>query len=126
MNRRFDKLREVAAPTPMTKAAMAGGQVIADEAKRLVRVQYGTLRDSIIVSARGGLDASAVSAGGGEIKVSIGPRAGDGFTGHFLEWGTIDTAAYPFMTPAYENKKGEALAVMAGAIASDVVRAARS
>lgn len=129
IERALDRLGKVAEPQPLTVAALAGGQVIADEAKRLVPVLSGNLRDSIVVSASSTLNFSRVAVSSNVVTVYVGPRQGagspDGFYGHMVEWGTIDTAAHPFMTPAYENKKAEALQVMAGAVRSDIVRAAR-
>lgn len=45
--------------------------------------------------------------------IYVGPRAGknrkyDGYYGNFVEYGTVNAPAQPFMRPAYEQTKGQA------------------
>lgn len=132
MQRTFDRLIAAAGPAERLAAAMAGAEVVADEARRLVPLLSGNLRDSIIVSARaigGSAGSATVALGGGVTTVFVGPSSGgsaDGFYGHMIEFGTFTAAAHPFMTPAIENKRGEAQRVMLDHLWSGIVRAARS
>lgn len=98
------------------RALRAGGEVIAEEARALVPVRYGVLRDSIGVSRikRGQNFSSGSGSLGKGIEVWVGPQQGrdrlaDGYYGHMIEWGTFRSAAHPFMTPAYEAKRDEAM-----------------
>lgn len=85
------------------QALLNAGEIVADEAKRLVSVRTGNLRDSILVSDQG---VGGALEGGG-ITVFIGPATGDGFYGHMVEFGTVHMAAEPFMRPAFDNTRAE-------------------
>ncbi|HQS95086.1 MAG: hypothetical protein B7X90_01790 [Novosphingobium sp. 17-62-19] len=104
------------------EALTAGGEVIAEEAKRLVKVVSGNLRDSIGVSINEQNSAGGQS-GKGHFNVFIGPRTGggephDGFYGHMIERGTFRFGAQPFMAPAFDTMGEEA-----GEVAIDHIRA---
>lgn len=101
--------------------AMAALEPIAEEARRLVPVDSGDLRDSIAISntlADGGANGRAVY---------VGPvRAGDGknvFYAHFIEFGTIKMRAYPFLAPAVFKHRELVFDVLAVRIGDDMVRA---
>lgn len=132
MHRTFDRLIVAAGPAERLAAAFAGAEIVADEARRLVPVLSGNLRDSIIVSARpigGSAGAATVALGGGITVVFVGPstsESADGFYGHMIEFGTFKAAAHPFMTPAIENKRGAAQRVMFDRLWRGIVHAARS
>lgn len=103
-------------PAVVTAALEAGGEVIAEEARRLVPVRTGNLRESIGV-ATGGLNYSALSLSKAGISVEIGPRQGrdephDGFYGHMVEFGTFKMAPQPFMRPAFDTTVDEAMQVV--------------
>lgn len=83
------------------EALKVGGDVIQDEAKRIVRKRSGETERSIKVSR---LKADRQT---GEKYVQIGPTGNRKHIGYFLEHGTSNMPAYPFMTPAYLNKKQE-------------------
>lgn len=114
----------------VTAALEAGGEVIAEEARRLVSVRTGNLRESIGVSP-GGLNYSALSLSKGGITVQIGPRQGhgephDGFYGHMVEFGTVKMAPQPFMRPAFDSMAGEAMQVVIEHLSGEFQRLARS
>ncbi len=114
-----------------TKRALAkAAEPIAEEAKRLVPVDSGLLRNSIAISTKlknkvGRAEFSAVLRGGGSraeavaamrdarraagapsfAEIYIGPAWPKGFYGTFVEFGTSDTAAQPFMRPAWDSQK---------------------
>lgn len=82
----------------MRGALRAGAKVISTEAKRLVPVHSGALRDSIRVSAKikGGRVIASVKAGSKETKKTVTTKPGGGisvgyqnpFYAHFVEFGT--------------------------------------
>lgn len=129
LDARLAKLPTAMRPEIVTPALMAGGEVIAEEARVLVPVRSGNLRDSITVgteplnSAAGGLTALGET-------VNVGPAQGkdaehDGFYGHMIEFGTKHAAAEPFMRPAFDSKKDEAFEVIADRICAEIDRIAK-
>lgn len=99
----------------LTSASAAGGRVVSKEAKRLVPVNTGGLRDSIIVRRdprRPGL-------------VIVGPKYPEGAHGHLVEFGTAQGAApHPFLRPAFDLKRVQALAKIGDSLGRAVERAA--
>ena len=87
------------------------GEVIAEEMRSRVNVSnksgpdYTHIRDDIKVSG--------VRRKEGDKHVLVGPGKETGWRARFLEFGTVKMAARPFIYPAFEAKKDEAMAVMA-------------
>lgn len=134
-----------------TKRALAkAAEPIAEEAKRLVPVNTGLLRNSIAISTKlknkvGRSEFSAVLRGGGSkaeavaamrdarraagapsfAEVFIGPAWPKGFYGTFVEFGTSDTVAQPFMRPAWDSQKDHALSIIKGELATQIIAAAK-
>lgn len=86
------------------KALRAGARPILAEAKRLVHVDSGDLRRSLTVRV--------AKIGDEDTKGVVIGSAGLGWRAHFLEFGTSRLAAYPFLRPAADNKKKEAIDTM--------------
>lgn len=83
-------------------ALAAAGAVVQDEAKRLVPVDTGTLRDAIVVDA--------IRKAGAVVAVEVGPTNPPAFHAHLVEFGTNrGSPAQPYMRPAWDTKKGEAI-----------------
>ena len=100
----LEKLPEKVQKRVVKGAVRAAAKPIVKEARRLVPVRTGNLKKSIGVNARRS-DKTTV-------RVSISPRKGgryDGFYGHFVEFGTKNSAPHPFMRPAFEFAGGEAI-----------------
>ena len=111
MERLLKELGPRAAVNAGRPALVAGARPIVEEAKRLVPVDTGDLRDAIAVDAssrRQGLAAAV----GGEIGISIGFTKPTSRRAHLTEFGTAHSAAHPFMRPAMEAKAGDALDAM--------------
>lgn len=127
-----DKLREMGrdlAENALKSAVAGAAAVVRNEARRLVPVQTGTLKRSIymaldkenstptkkvyVVGWRKGKRFRAV----GKNKVNL-----DGYYGLFVEFGTATTAKRPFIRPAFEKKKGEALDIIGKRIAARIKR----
>jgi HK97 gp10 family phage protein len=81
--------------------ALTGGLVIETAAKERAPVRTGTLRRSISTKITHSDHSSAVA--------SVGPSVDYGV---HVEFGTRHMAAQPYMRPAYEEKKDEAVKVM--------------
>lgn len=111
-------------------AVMKAAEIVADEARRLVPVLTGNLRDSIVVSERqlGGAFSMDRRVRGVSHSVYVGPRTGgphDGFYGHMVEFGTVNAAAHPFMRPAFDNTRGEVLKLISEQFWDSIVKGAR-
>ncbi len=85
------------------RALLAAGNVIRDAARARVRVRTGKLRGTIFTK---------INPEGTEAKIGPSKR---GYYGVFLELGTKKMPAYPFLKPAYENSREEAIAKLAEA-----------
>jgi HK97 gp10 family phage protein len=83
----------------LARAADAGAQVIAEEAKRLAPRDTGALADGITVQP-GKLQQ-------GRAQINVGPGK-DEWYGALQELGTEHMPAHPFLRPALEGKKDEA------------------
>jgi HK97 gp10 family phage protein len=96
----------------MRGALREAAKVVAAEARARVPVETGTLRDSIKVRAlkgkRGSVGAS-VESGEGQFK-------DESFYGAFIEFGTRNAPAKPFLRPAAKSKQPACVAVVAEAI----------
>lgn len=101
------------------QAVRAGARPIVEEAKRLVPVRTGQLRDSITtqVDRRSGGDNERVALIG--FKRPASSRA------HLVEFGTSHSAPRPFMRPALDSKHREALEEMGKVMARGITREAR-
>lgn len=87
------------------KAAMEGAEVIVERAKVLAPVLTGALEDSITA-------VKAPSNAERSLNVSIGFKPPVSRRAHFTEYGTVHSAAQPFMRPALDEKADEAIARM--------------
>lgn len=129
LDRQFAKLERGFGSNSLRQALFVAGTVIADEAKRLVPVRSGNLRDSIIVSFDK-MNFSRIEGTAPGLTVYVGPEQGrtarnDGFYGHMIEFGTVHSAAHPFMRPALDSKHGVAQAIIRTALLDDIKGAIR-
>lgn len=97
--------------------AMSGARVLRDAARQNAPVESGTLRESIV--ARG-----ERRAGRHEVRVKVGPLR-TAFYGLFQEFGTSRLAARPWLRPAFEASKVEALRRIGAALGPAIERAAK-
>ena len=100
------------------------GVIVEDEAKILVPVLYGDLRESI-GRADHTIDGKG-KASGGVVAVYIGPSRGgnpSGFQAHFIEFGTIYITAQPFMRPAFDHTEGQVLAFIGAEARREIMQA---
>jgi HK97 gp10 family phage protein len=86
-----------------------GANVIAREERALVPVRSGDLRRSITVTTSPGFTLPDAR---NEITIFVGPKRGAGSIAHLVEWGTIRTAAHPFIQPAIDKRGEEAIGIV--------------
>jgi len=106
LERKLDALELTLQRKLLLQAAKAGAELVREEAAR--NVAFGTGRSSReqIISA------VASESNAKEAVVRVGPSK-DAFYDLFLEIGTAHQAPQPYLEPAYDARKDEALDVMA-------------
>lgn len=131
----------------LTKAAAP----IVDEAKRLVPVKSGKLKNSIIASTkiknkvgraeyaaamRAGLGKDAArsalrnarrsAAGAGSFaEMFVGPSTGALRYAHIVEFGSVKDGPQPYMRPAWDAQKTAALEIIKAELGNEIIAAAR-
>lgn len=128
-------------------------QPIVERARQLAPVRTGTLRDSITASTRvknktGSSEyAAAMKAGLGKdaarsallaarrankgqgsfAETYVGPARGKGVIryAHIVEFGSNDTAPQPYMRPAWDATKDQALSIIKAELGNEIIKAAR-
>jgi len=100
------------------QALRAGAKVIVEEAKRLVSVKTGELRDAITVATEKSRTA------GDERIVFIGFKPPVSRRAHLTEYGTSKTPAKPFIRPAMDTRASDALAAIGKVLARGITREA--
>jgi len=100
----------------LTNALRAGGRIVQAEAKLRAPVGSGKLRDSIIVRKRRRRRGAALT-------VQVGP-SGEGFYGMFLEFGTRSSSPRPWLRPAFDATKEQALDKIGDSLGKAVEKAA--
>ncbi|MHB1651392.1 MAG: HK97-gp10 family putative phage morphogenesis protein [Desulfitobacteriaceae bacterium] len=83
-------------------ALRAAAEPVAEEIKSLVR--FGSKND---VHIRDDIEISKVKTKDGIKYIEVGPGKKTNWRAKFLEFGTKNMTAIPFMAPAYEHKKRE-------------------
>lgn len=124
-------LARLAAGVPEEKLRAAlreGGELIAEEARRLVPIDTGQLHDSIAVVDERDMRIYG-KINGGDVSLYVGPvgsaEDGDVFYARFVEFGSLRSEAQPFMRPAIAAKQADAEKLVAARLAADVADLAR-
>ncbi len=143
LSRKFSRLSDIGRGQTLFRAGVVGMLVIVNEAKRLAAYKTGTLRRSIHVGGaagetpdfQGGLDGGYSDLGQGE----IGTMTAEVFGGtdvpyaRRIELGFEDTdsagrsfhqKARPFLRPAFDTKREEAVEAMRRAFADLITKVA--
>ena len=101
----------------MGKSAFEIGLIVQSLAKPLVNVITGRLRGSITTQARdhgtameGGQSGDMIKPPTDPLEVLVGTAV---FYAPYVEYGTIRKGARPFMRPALEQARGQALSIVA-------------
>ena len=112
----FEDLERRVARETMRKALEEAAEVVRAEASRLAPRRTGRLAENIVTAWEGGRAQAAL----------IGPRAGkrsdpkSAFYGLFQELGTSRHPAQPFLRPAFEAKREEAVERAADVLRDEV------
>jgi HK97 gp10 family phage protein len=99
LNNALREIGDRATGLALRKAAEAGAEVIADEAKQRAPVKTGQLRESITVAP------GPMKQGKAEYRIGPGKKA---WYGSLIEFGTKFIPARPFLRPALDVAKDEA------------------
>lgn len=116
----LNKLPHQLQESALENASAAGARVIRDEAKRLVPVDTGQLRDSIVVSRTYKQGGRRINLRG---AVVLGIKGVGRFYAHLVEFGFSKGGPRPFMRPALANKAEEALRAIAARLKPEMERA---
>ena len=128
IKRNLRKLMQLTNRDVVEDALMAGAELVVEEAKRLVPVDTGNLRDSIGISTETkGMNFARVQLKKGDQVLLVGPLQGkglphDGFYGHMVEFGTLYMQPQPFMGPAFDAMAPKATYVALEHIADEFQR----
>ena len=152
LDRALGELPKSVAKATLVRTLKKAGEPIAQAARAAAPIDDGTLRDSIVVSARlknkvgmaefgaamkAGLgvgaaraalrDARRAAGGGSFAEMYVGPSQGKGVLryAHLQEFGTSKHAAHPFMRPAWDSEKDNALAIIRRELGNEIMAAAR-
>ncbi len=104
MDELMQKLEEIGnkAGKIQNEALKKAAETVLDSAKEKVPVDTGKLKDN--------LDISKVKTKNGEKYIEVGITKGDNseiFYGKFIEWGTSQRPATPYLQPAYEENQNK-------------------
>ncbi|MET4634974.1 HK97-gp10 family putative phage morphogenesis protein [Kaistia defluvii] len=142
-------LPKAVARNTLRRVLKKAGEPIADKARQLAPVKSGKLRDSIVVSPKLGTKAgqkefaAAMEAGLGK-EAAVGAmrdarRAAKGegsfaemYVGpgrqphaHLQEFGSVNNRPHPYMRPAWDAHKDEALDIIKGDLGGEIMKAAK-
>lgn len=120
LDRQLARMQQNTSRGEIGKLLRKGANVIAREERQLIHVRSGRMRKSITVTTRPGFDVPEI---GRDPAIYIGPRRGAGSRAHLLEFGTIHSAAHPFVRPALDAKWQEATGVVIAGL-TDLLKAA--
>ena len=101
----------------LASALRKGATVVKKEAEETAPTRTGTLRKNILVKKTKNRDR-------GEVAYEVGP-AQKAFYGLFAEFGTIQQPARPWLRPAWEASKLQALDTIMKTLAKTIDRAAK-
>lgn len=148
LDKALGELPKATARNVLKRTLVKAAQPTVDEARRVVPVDKGDLRDSIAASAklknrvgnteyaaamRAGLgrgaalsamrDARRAAGGGSFAELYVGP--GPLPHAHMVEFGTVKMAARPYLRPAWEATKRQALSIIRTELGQEIIKAAR-
>lgn len=114
LTRKLDKIVAAVDGRKQGDALKEAARPVLERMQELVPVRSGNLRESLaIVIADDGL------------TVNIGPAGKVAWRAHFVEFGTVNMPAKPFIRPAFDGEKNNVKAKIAKQLRSDVMGAAR-
>lgn len=134
LDRALAKLDDRIQRNVLNRSVSAGARVIRDEARILAPVEEGRLKRNIITKKRRGRKGQSnwmvgvrginESTGNSDTSMkSDDPK--NAFYGRFVEFGTSKMSPRPFMTPAYESKRRDAVEVIKQTLREGINRESR-
>lgn len=128
LERALNELPKSTGKAVLRRVAKGALQPMADRARSMAPVDRGDLRDAIMVSEKRTKRVARVNRfdKNSGIQMAMGPVSGDAVLNYatFVEFGTIDTAAKPYMRPAWHGGKDEALDYIKANLGREIDRAA--
>lgn len=111
LDKALSELPRATAKNVLRKVGKAALEPMADQAAALAPERSGKLAFSIAISERGTRRAVWKKKKPHEFVMAMGPASGLGTLQYaaFDEFGTVDTPALPFMRPAWDGGKHQAL-----------------
>jgi HK97 gp10 family phage protein len=92
---KLNKMNQMAAVRVEEQVTKSGGK-IRKSGKARVAVDSGELKKAI-----------RMKRSKDRLSATIGPQGKGAWKAHFIEFGTVESSAQPFMTPAYEENKND-------------------
>lgn len=131
----LEALREfprAAGRTVLRKALLKSAEPVLILARNLAPVDEADLARSIAVSTQLTRSQRAAKLKQNEVEVYVGPARGAAAGAHkyalnyasFVEFGTVNAAAQPFMRPAWDRAKGIVQAIFARELSAELDSAA--
>ena len=130
LDRKLARMAKALPKQEQERILEAGAEIVAEEMRVLVSVDEGDLKGSIQVTVGRrtfGQFSLARFLGADAITVQVGPTRGgepDGYHAHFVELGTLNMPAQPFIRPAFDNTEGQATQRIASEVTQAIARAA--
>lgn len=113
----------------LRRVAKAALEPIAEKARGMAPVAVGDLRKAIMVSEKRTKRVTRINRFDRNtgIEMAMGPVSGNGVLNYatFAEFGTNDTRAQPFMRPAWEGGKHDALEYIKANLGDEIAKAAK-
>lgn len=129
LERALNELPKSTRRNVLRRVAKAALEPMAVKARGMSPVDDGNLRDAIAVSEKRTKRVTRVNRFDKKtgVEIAMGPVSGDGVLNYatFVEFGTSDTRARPFMRPAWEGSKYEALDYIKANLGNEIERAAK-
>lgn len=128
LERALNELPKTTGKNVLRRVAKGALEPMAERARGMAPVERGDLRASIKVSERRTRRVARINRFDKNtgVEMAMGPVSGGGVLNYatFAEFGTVDTAAKPFMRPAWDGGKDDALEYVKANLGREIDRAA--
>lgn len=114
LSRKLEKIAHAAGPRPRDLALGDAAELVLAKMQQYAPVLTGDLRNSL-----------AIMPGEKRDEVRVGPAGRDAWRAHFIEFGTIYSAAQPFIRPAFDVAQGEMVKAISRRMETSIRNAAK-
>lgn len=129
LERALNELPKSTGRNVLRRVAKGALEPMADKARGMAPVERGDLKQSIQVSEKRTKRVTRLNRFDRNtgVEVAMGPVSGKGVLNYatFAEFGTNDTRARPFMRPAWESGKDDALEYVKANLGSEIEKTAK-